>query len=323
MKFSQMIPDIFPGLIIVALHLAPVTSARAAPAPALARECTPQKLSRTVWCTNITGGFVIDDGRNSLIWNGEDFIKTNASSQKVTQTYKFAATVATGFYSRGAYFQVHAECGVRCTATVEPKRVHIRLGHVETVTVTYINKDMDPTTHRPAITLYEEGMSPLPIRRVSAPYRCDSSLRRRRPGCVIPGFVSTEYAMSRLPNISKNIAQGQAKPMHYGRIGTSNPLHYDPEKTVANRAIACPSNRPKIQDKSCDEYPFASTSEGGAVSCPHNCSVMDVPAKENLSQGGTWTQFLRKNRILPPTSASAPGAGQIGDAAFIYVADSD
>ena len=43
---------------------------------------------------------------------------------------------------------------------------------------------------------------------------------------------------------------------------------------------------------SCDEYPFASTYEGGT-----GAVIAAVPIKENSSQGGQLSAFYRKNDI--------------------------
>ena len=43
---------------------------------------------------------------------------------------------------------------------------------------------------------------------------------------------------------------------------------------------------------SCDEYPFASTNQGGK-----NAVIVAVPIKENSSQGGQLSAFYRRNSI--------------------------
>ena len=43
---------------------------------------------------------------------------------------------------------------------------------------------------------------------------------------------------------------------------------------------------------SCDEYPFASTYEGGT-----GAVIAAVPIKENSSQGGQLSAFYRRNSI--------------------------
>jgi Deoxyribonuclease NucA/NucB len=43
---------------------------------------------------------------------------------------------------------------------------------------------------------------------------------------------------------------------------------------------------------SCDEYPFASTLEGGA-----GASIAPVPVSEQNSQGGTLSSFYQQNNV--------------------------
>lgn len=50
----------------------------------------------------------------------------------------------------------------------------------------------------------------------------------------------------------------------------------------ANRKAVCLRTFPRVHGGQCDEYPFASTSEGGA-----GAQEMEVPPRENACQGGT------------------------------------
>ena len=53
-------------------------------------------------------------------------------------------------------------------------------------------------------------------------------------------------------------------------------------KQDANRAIACPRTFPTPHDGQCDEYPLASTNEGG-----RGARTEEVPKRENRCQGGS------------------------------------
>jgi hypothetical protein len=60
-----------------------------------------------------------------------------------------------------------------------------------------------------------------------------------------------------------------------------------------NRALACPRTFPKQYPKgSCDEYPFASTSEGGA-----NSRTEEVDQDEQNCQGGTLSRAYQNQGI--------------------------
>lgn len=54
-------------------------------------------------------------------------------------------------------------------------------------------------------------------------------------------------------------------------------------KQGANRAKACPRSFPKPYGGQCDEYPMASTDEGG-----DGAHTQEVPARENQCQGPTY-----------------------------------
>lgn len=63
----------------------------------------------------------------------------------------------------------------------------------------------------------------------------------------------------------------------------------DPEIQRANRAIACAFFvAPSPALSSCDEYPFASTYEGG-----EGASIQGVPPREQNVQGGVVSSFYR------------------------------
>jgi hypothetical protein len=48
----------------------------------------------------------------------------------------------------------------------------------------------------------------------------------------------------------------------------------------------------------CDEYPFASTSEGRLAVPPEDRGTAWVPGAEQRSQGGLINAFVLKNRVL-------------------------
>lgn len=78
-------------------------------------------------------------------------------------------------------------------------------------------------------------------------------------------------------------------------------------KQTANRAKACPRSFPKPHGGQCDEYPMASTDEGGA-----QARAEEVPGRENQCQGPTYgAQYPKDGKkflvvIMYPDSI-APG----------------
>jgi len=145
---------------------------------------------------------------------------------------------------------------------------------------------------------------PNPLKWTSAVlYRCDDALNGQGAGCVIPAFLPTLTYMTQLTEIAKNIRRIQNKgPHHYGRPGSGNPLHrlVNEAQRKRNRRIACGKkvvgSPPK--GKSCDEYPFATTHEGGHAVPAADRGWAWVPEEEQNSQGGFLKKFYYQNRVL-------------------------
>jgi hypothetical protein len=107
-------------------------------------------------------------------------------------------------------------------------------------------------------------------------------------------------SMLGLPSIAANIRRIQSGGGHYGRIGSGHPLHHitDQAQQRRNNAVLCPRSRPRPPGKQCDEYPFASTKEGGNGVPPSSRGWAWVPAAEQRSQGGLINAFYNANRVL-------------------------
>lgn len=91
---------------------------------------------------------------------------------------------------------------------------------------------------------------------------------------------------AKMPFIARNIqlAWGEGKPYV---------LHRSLTMQRRNRALACPRTFPKQYNKgSCDEYPFASTSEGGT-----NSRTEEVDQDEQNCQGGTLSRAYQNQGI--------------------------
>ena len=131
-------------------------------------------------------------------------------------------------------------------------------------------------------------------------YRCDFAITRFPAGCVFPEFTPTMTSMLRLPNIAANIARIQSHGGHYGRFGSGHPLHHitNPAQQRRNHDFLCPPSRPRPPGKQCDEYPFASTREGGSALPASSRGWAWVPAAEQRSQGGLINAFYNANRVL-------------------------
>jgi Deoxyribonuclease NucA/NucB len=130
------------------------------------------------------------------------------------------------------------------------------------------------------------------------------------PGCVFPAYVPS-VDMSALSTIAKNIRLVQSRGIHIGQPGSGRPLHRNtgPQEADNNRSISCPESVPRPAGYQCDEYPFASSFEGGAAMSPPNRISAWVPATENNTQGQKLRNFYRTNRLIQ---------GSPGDAYYVY-----
>jgi hypothetical protein len=109
-----------------------------------------------------------------------------------------------------------------------------------------------------------------------------------RTGLNAKPLPTVTFPRSQLPNIADHIATAQAKgkPSELTRIT-------DKKKIDKNRRAACKKfKKQPPNNTSCDEYPFASTAQGGAGS-----SIRAVPVKEQNIQGGILSSFYRVNSI--------------------------
>jgi Deoxyribonuclease NucA/NucB len=107
--------------------------------------------------------------------------------------------------------------------------------------------------------------------------------RQRR----IPVFV---VDASRMPHVAAHIQFAWKLSPPKPRL-----LHRaDALQGRANRRVACADAPPPIQpdDPECDEYPFATTLEGG-----RGASIAPVPPVENRRQGGALSAFYRKEGV--------------------------
>lgn len=169
----------------------------------------------------------------------------------------------------------------------------------------------DPTarTHEPELTVtvtpfIPEAEGQIPGTGVlDIEVRCDDEFRTQLlPGCVISNYIPTMTTMAQLPEIAANIRRIQ-QAGGYGRPGSpSKALHRETAETIIarNRREACATRitGPRPAGKSCDEYPFATTEEGGLTLPAGARGWAWVPEAEQNSQGGLVSGFYRQNRIL-------------------------
>lgn len=105
-----------------------------------------------------------------------------------------------------------------------------------------------------------------------------------RTGLNAQALPAMIYRRSTLPNIADHIARAQARGQRRLLTRITN------RRVIAqNRRAACRGFvRPRPPNTSCDEYPFASTAQGG-----RGASTRGVPPREQNIQGGIISSFYR------------------------------
>ncbi|XP_028406390.1 uncharacterized protein LOC114528866 isoform X2 [Dendronephthya gigantea] len=95
------------------------------------------------------------------------------------------------------------------------------------------------------------------------------------------------FPCSLIPNVCKNMQNAISK----GRPTTLNRITDRTKMEQNRRNSGCP-RLPKVPGQNCDEYPFASSRQGGA-----GAEIMNVPSIENSCQGGLLAAFYRTQKI--------------------------
>jgi hypothetical protein len=134
---------------------------------------------------------------------------------------------------------------------------------------------------------------------------------------LVPSNVMAQvinFDGANFPCISYNIASAQAAGATANLNRTTNAA-----TIAANRTAACGGAAADVTalnnaggpgtPASCDEYPFASSTQGGA-----GAQALIVPAFENQAQGGALAQFYQNNNIAnngayTVTTSNVPAVG--------------
>lgn len=198
--------------------------------------------------------------------------KSNAWKRKLT----IKMTKATGAArSRPVSLTVKVACGKGARSCKPSRTVTHTVALNRAVnfdfTITSYGKKIDK--HRPVLVMTFASPPAIPVT-TSAPamrtVRCDSEkvTNGGKRGCVYSSEVPN-FALSRTnPRwgaMAKHVYEAQRALD--GKPGYGKPLHRaTPAQGTKNRRKTCPSSLPRPRGKQCDEYPFASTTEGGGSS---------------------------------------------------------
>ncbi|MGW4561548.1 NucA/NucB deoxyribonuclease domain-containing protein [Streptomyces sp. NPDC004561] len=150
-------------------------------------------------------------------------------------------------------------------------------------------------------TFTKPGYTPGTVSYDSAVYRCDNYYGTT--GCAFPD-APTGVSMINQPRIDEGIRKLRARGGHYGDPNGGKPLHWmiNDKQKAKNRAAVCPRTPPADMKRagrtSCDEYPFASTYEGGTHLAAKERTITWVKKAENDSQGATITNWRRAFHVM-------------------------
>lgn len=256
-----------------------------------------------------------------MIWSLFHWSDLNASALSMTHGMNLRIVSATGKLANGgSSFILTTGCGkypalgngAKCTLTsVRDSSAHAALvgwyddSYSETITL--------PTTGQPLIESrsladnleFSLAFPGNPVqtgttRDLVPRWRCDNTINGRLAGCVSPAYASTidfnTQANPLVDPVARHMQDAQnSLAGHPGDAAYGHPLHRltDQTKINANRSAACGSSPPEGPFTYCDEYPFASTYEGGA-----GASTRMVPSSANDSQGGILGGGYGRFRIL-------------------------
>ncbi|MEU8542995.1 NucA/NucB deoxyribonuclease domain-containing protein [Streptomyces sp. NPDC048717] len=230
----------------------------------------------------------------------------NSKSHDWSRTLEIKIASASGLAAGGASITTKLTCGKgarRCQPSKAVKGT-LRKGAIYTASWTVHSPGDKTVTHRPVpvATISVTGATParstpMTLRGV----RCDSVSYLGRPGCVYASWLPT-FALPRTDRAIREAAQHvyDAQRRIKGQPGLSTPLHRLTAKSRIgkNRAAVCKKKYTRPKGKSCDEYPMASTREGGKDEARGLSSHRMINARQNSKAGTRLNQFYSNNRIV-------------------------
>lgn len=133
--------------------------------------------------------------------------------------------------------------------------------------------------------------------------RCDDLPNKFGAGCVDPrgaAFVVFDAtANPKVQSVAAHVYDAiRTLPSRWGSpFGKALIRTTDPARRNANRAVAC-RDLVVPAGQECDEFPFATTVQGGDGAAPGDRSARAVPGPANKSQGGTIQNSYDYYRVL-------------------------
>ncbi|WP_234337125.1 NucA/NucB deoxyribonuclease domain-containing protein [Streptomyces xylophagus] len=228
-----------------------------------------------------------------------------AASANWSEKFSVSKATTTG-QGKGVAVDVAAVSGGGTKATVHFPQGHTldsaASGSVDYKTGAIARKKINPkakTTY--TYTFTKAGYSPGTVSYASAVYRCDNYYGTT--GCAVTE-APTGVNLSALPRISEGIRKLRSRGGHYGDPNGGKPLHWmiNATQQKKNRQAVCSGSAPaamkRVGRTSCDEYPFASTYEGGTHLAAAQRTITWVKKSENDGQGAYITNWRRQFHVM-------------------------
>jgi hypothetical protein len=260
--------------------------------------------SRLQSCTRFTEQLTLfknNTPEGTVTFTVTQWLHMSATSRDFAESVGISGVRVTGA-GGGVHVALSVSCGSPCHAAN-----HFPAGSLSNRSGSIAYHDsiaahlIHSTASHYAFTFTKSGFSSARLTETSMTYRCDAAYGRF-PGCVIPKFTPRVFTLASLPNVAVNIRTAQAGPGRYGVWGGGHPLHHITSAAAQARNYAAVCGRsvvgPPPAGKSCDDYPFKTTREGGAALTTANRHVAWVPTPEQVSVVNRLNTFYAANRLL-------------------------
>lgn len=232
--------------------------------------------------------------------------KLNARSNQWKRSLSLTIKNATGAAKGGVTTNIKVACGkgARSCKPSAAQTKRVSKGHTTRYSFSISSIGKHTNTHKPVLIItstapgYAPAMNEAPAMRT---VRCDSdrSIRLKR-GCVYPSIVpnfSISRSSPKWGAMAKHVYSAQRTLQ--GKPGYAKPLHRTTSAQArTNRKKTCPSSLTRPKGYECDEYPYASSKEGGSTIGKTQSRKM-IPRSHNQDGGKQLQKFYDSNRILP------------------------
>ncbi|MFG2291480.1 NucA/NucB deoxyribonuclease domain-containing protein [Streptomyces sp. NPDC048595] len=222
--------------------------------------------------------------------------KRNTFQHRATITI----TTASGVLKNGASAKMKLNCGKDCsTGGYESGALKNGKSTVFNFTVKSGGTKTVKLRPQPTMKITGGGVTGPASGDGLAAVRCDSTYKSMGRGCVFPG-VQPVFSLSRTdPEVNENAQHVyDAQRKISGAPGLNKPLHkVSTAQQKKNRGKMCPTgpSHPRPAGKECDEYPFASTEEGGNKNLG---STRLIDKDDNQAAGKRLRLWYKDNRVI-------------------------